>query len=63
MFGTPLMRNWTMAMFMDRVATIITECLSHPDATRETPRPGGQGISPHAGNAGAVSACAGSWRA
>ncbi len=33
-----------MAMFMDQAATIITERLSHPDATQETPRPGGRGI-------------------
>ena len=38
------MRNWTMAMFMDRVATIITERFSHHNVNRETPRPGGRGI-------------------
>jgi hypothetical protein len=33
-----------MAMFMDQAATIITERLSHPDATQEIPRPGGREI-------------------
>lgn len=33
-----------MATFMDRAATIITECISHHNVNSEIPRPGGRGI-------------------